>query len=230
MSCSKALSFAIALFVAPLVRAAEPLDRVVDRALELTGPSFQSCGEISITSPEGEECFLDAYERRRPAIGTFSVRGSKIAAASAHVITKDGALVTITASSDKPELIEHRCAEPFIAVEFTNKRVRCKEKYDPPLGAAILKEPPVWLTSKEEHPELLEGPMPASACPASSGKVIVQLLVDSAGRVPEARILRLAPGCSASEISTVLKTWRYSPPKKNGKPINTVEIIELSYP
>jgi hypothetical protein len=222
---------AIVFAMAASMRAAEPIDRVIARATELTGSSFQSCGTIAMTSPEGEECFLAAYEHKVPAIGTFSVHGKQLTAAEAKVLTKDGTFITISATSDRAELTEHRCAEPFIAVEFTRRRVRCRDKYDPPLGAGILKEPPTWLTSKEEHPTALDTPeLPRSVCSASvDGKIIVQLLVDSAGHVPEVQIVRLPQGCSAPEIRRILKLWRFSPPRRNNQPINTVEVFTLSF-
>jgi len=222
---------AIVVGAAGPVLAAEPLDRVIARATELTGGSFQSCGTISVTSPEGEDCFLAAYEQKLPAIGTFSVHGGTIDVAEAQVLTKDGTFVTVFASSDKPGISEHRCAEPFVALEFTRKRVRCREKYVAPLGASLLNEPPVWLTSKEEQPKLLESSeIPKSACPPDfEGKIPVQLLVDSSGRVPEVQILRLPDGCSASEISKTFKTWRFSPPKRNGESINTVKVFTVSF-
>ena len=89
----------------------------------------------------------------------------------------------------------------------------------------------MWLTSKEEHPVAIEHPdPPPSACPHVHGKAIVQLLVDALGRVPEVQLLIAPPGCSRKKIEDVLKRWRYTPPKKDGKPIAaTVEVIEITF-
>ena len=211
-------------------RGADLLDQVIARATELAGPSFQSCGDYS--SESGEDCLLLAYEQKLPAIAFFSVNGKLHQAAEARVLMKGGGLVTVSAYSDRPGLTESRCPEPFLAVEFTKKRVRCKDKYQPPLGAKILKSRPVWLTRSEEHPVILEHPkIPESVCTSlpTSAKAIAQLLVDRTGRVPEVQLILVPPGCSGAKIEEVLKRWRYSPPKKDGKPIDTVEVIEISF-
>lgn len=211
-------------------RGASLLDQVIARATELAGPSFQSCGEY--TTDSGEECLLYAYEHKLPAFGFFSVNGKLHQAAETRVLTKEGALVTVSAYSDKPGLTEYRCEEPFLAVEFTKKRLRCKDKYSPPLGAKLLKSRPVWFTRKEEHPFAIRHPqIPDSVCPSltTNAKAIAQLLVDQDGRVPEVQLILVPPGCSGKEIENVLKRWRYSPPKKDGKPVATVEVIEISF-
>lgn len=221
----------VALAIPCCARAVEPIDRVIARATELTGPSFQSCGSISINSPGAEDCFLAAYEGKLPAIATSSVSGTELRTAKAQVLAKDGAFVTVSASNDKAELTEHRCGEPFVAIEFTRKRLRCRDDYVEPLGASILREPPVWLTSNDEQPKLLGGgDVPKSVCSKPfDGKIIVQLLVDSAGRVPDLQIIRLPDGCSAQGIRNVLKSWRFSRPMRNGKAISTVKMFTISF-
>jgi len=209
---------------------ADLLDQVIARATEIAGSSFQSCGEY--TTDSGEECLRYAYEHKLPAIGFFSVNGKLHQAAEARVLLKDGGLVTVSAYSDRPGLTEYRCIEPFLAVEFTKKRVRCRDKYSPPLGAKILRSRPVWFTRKEEHPVALRHPnVPDSVCPSltTDAKAIAQLLVDRNGGVPEVQLILVPPGCSGKEIENVLKRWRYSPPKKDGKPVATVEVIEISF-
>jgi hypothetical protein len=206
------------------------VDRVISRATDLAGPSFQSCGEITIDA--GEDCFLYSYRHKLAAIGFFSVNGKEHQAAEARVLTRDGALITVSAYSDRPGLTEVRCAEPFIATEFAKQRVRCKDKYQPPLGAKTLKSRPVWLTTKEEHPVALEHPsIPDSVCRslAADSKAIAQLLVDDRGNVPEVQMIIVPAGCSGKDIESVLKRWRYSPPKKDDKPIATVVVIEISF-
>lgn len=223
-----AITLTIALCAALLHADASLVDQVISRATDLTGSSFQSCGEI--TTDAGEDCFLYAYKHKLAAIGFFSVNGKEHQAAEARVLTREGALITISAYSDRPGLTEVRCAEPFLATEFAKQRVRCKDKYRPPLGATILTSRPVWLTKKEEHPRVLEHPyFPETACPNVHGKAIAQLLVDASGAVPEVQLILVPKGCSAAEIEKTLKRWRYSPPRKDGKPIATVEVIEFTF-
>ena len=206
------------------------VDQVTSRATDLAGPSFQSCGEI--TTDAGEDCFLYAYKHKLAAIGFFSINGKEHQAAEARVLTRDGGLITISAYSDRPGLTEVRCAEPFIATEFAKQRVRCKDKYRPPLGAKTLKARPVWLTTKEEHPVLLNPPnIPSSVCPSlpENRRVIAQLLVNPSGRVEEVELIVVPPGCDAAEIEKRLKRLRYSQPKKDGKPVTTVVVMEISF-
>lgn len=215
--------------LAALEGRADLTDQVIARATELTGPSFQSCGDTSTDA--AEDCFLAAYERKLPAIGFFAIHGASIEAAQARALTAKGELITISAYSNRPGLTEERCRHPFLAVEFTKQRVRCKEKYRRPLGASILKSRPVWLTRSEPHPKALDDPMPPpSVCPANVTRpVIAQLLVDQDGRVPEVELVVVPPGCDAKQIESVLKRWRYPPPMKNGQPIATVEVIQMSF-
>ena len=211
------------------VARADLLDQVISRATDITGARFQSCGDFS--HDDGEDCFLHAYDQKLAAIATFAVNGKQAQAAEARVLTPDGKLTTISAFSDRAGLTEKECRQPFIAIEFTKRRVRCKDDYRPPLGASILKSRPVWLTTKEEHPVAIEHPeISASVCPAKTGKIIAQLLVDALGNVPEVQLIIVPPECSREKIENVLKRWRYTPPKKNGEPIAaTVEVLEISF-
>jgi hypothetical protein len=208
---------------------ADLLQQVLDRAREITGPSFQSCGVY--TDDSAEDCFLAAYRAKQPAIAYFSVAGVHHQAADARVITPENAFVTVSAYSEQPGLKEKRCAHPFIAIEFTKERLRCKDDYRAPLGAKILKSKPVWLTGKDEHPTPIERPaVPPSVCPDKKGKIIAQVLVDALGTVPEVQLIVVPKGCSAAKIEKVLKRWRYTPPKKDGKLIPaTVEVLEISF-
>lgn len=227
---ARCVALAILFCAAANTRGANLLDQVIARATEIAGPSFQSCGEY--TTDSGEECLRYAYEHKLPAIGFFSVNGKTHQAADARVLLKGGGLVTVSAYSDRPGLSAYRCIEPFLAVEFTKKRVRCREKYSAPLGAKILTSRPVWFTRAEEHPTVLRHvDIPDSVCPslATDAKAIAQLLVDRNGRVPEVQLILVPPGCSGKKIADILKSWRYSPPKKDGKPVATVEVIEISF-
>ena len=218
---------AVALFAASA--RADLLDQVISRATDLTGPRFQSCGDSS--TDDARDCFLRAYKEKLAAIATYAIHGSQHEAAEAQVLTPKGELITISAYSDRAGLTEERCAHPFLAVEFTKERVRCREGYRPPLGATILKSRPVWFTRKEEHPTALDAALPpSSVCrPHETGHIIAQLLVDAEGRVPEVQLLHLPPGCDAKKIERVLKRWRYSPPRKNGEPVATVEVVQFSF-
>ena len=221
-----AIASTIAFCAALLHADASLVDQVISRATDLAGPSFQSCGEI--TTDAGEDCFLYAYKHKLAAVGFFSVNGKQHQAAEARVLTHERVLITISAYSDRPGLTEVRCAEPFLATEFAKQRLRCRDKYRPPLGATILSSRPVWLTKKEEHPRVLEHP-DLPYCPNAHGKAIAQLLVDASGAVPEVQLILVPKGCSAAEIEKTLKRWRYSPPMKDGKPIATVEVIEITF-
>ena len=66
-------------------------------------------------------------------------------------------------------------------------------------------------------------------CPASAKTAIAQLLVDSTGRIPEVELVLLPSGCSGAAITDILKRWRYSEPKKFGRPIATVEVITITF-
>jgi hypothetical protein len=221
--CMRSALIALVFFAASA--RADLLDRVISRATDLAGPSFQSCGEIN--QDDTEDCFLRAYQRKLVAIGTFSVHGSQHEAAEARVLTAKGQLITISAYSDRPGLTEERCSRVFLALEFTKQRVRCRDGYRAPLGATILKSRPVWFTRREEHPAVLEGPSPAPACPDKpDGHLIAQLLVNSDGSVPEVQLVRVPKGCDAKRIERIFKRWRFSPPRKNGEPVATVEVIQ----
>ena len=214
----------LALAFGASIARADLLDKVISRATDLTGPSFQSCGDIS--TDDGEDCFLRAYDHKLTAIGTFNIAGR---AAEARVLTAERKLITISAYSDKSGLTEESCKQPFIAIEFTKRRVRCKNDYRPPLGATILTSRPVWLTKKEELPVAIEHPqVPGSVCKTKPSKIIAQQLVDVLGTVPEVQLIVVPKDCSAKKVEEILKRWRYTPPTKDGKPINTVIVLEVS--
>jgi hypothetical protein len=69
----------------------------------------------------------------------------------------------------------------------------------------------------------------AEDCFLYAYKHLAQLLVDARGHVPEVQMILVPSGCSGKAIESILKRWRYSPPKKDGKPIATVEVIEISF-
>jgi hypothetical protein len=229
----KAVScFVVASLAARLLFAAASQDtlvnRVMSRAHELAGPASRDCGDSS--SPAGEDCLLDAFKAKTPAIASFSVHGSVHAAAEAQLIGKDGSLVTVSAYSGDSGIVEKRCAVPVVVREYGQRRLRCKDNYLTPLGATTLNERP-YLTTNDERPEILERPdIPASACPPSSKPVVAQLLIDETGHVPELRLLVVPPGCSTEAVVSTLKRWRYSPAKRNGTPVPNLLILTVSVP
>jgi len=62
-----------------------------------------------------------------------------------------------------------------------------------------------------------------------SGVVVVQIIVDAAGNVREAKVVKpLGLGLDEKAIETI-RTWRFKPAVRNGTPVNVRMLVEVSF-
>jgi TonB family protein len=60
------------------------------------------------------------------------------------------------------------------------------------------------------------------------GLVIIEALIDPAGRVGRARVLKPVAGLESAALDAV-QSWRYSPAKLDGKPTTTILVVSVSF-
>ena len=60
------------------------------------------------------------------------------------------------------------------------------------------------------------------------GTVLVEIVIDSAGRVVNARIKQSIPALDAAALRTV-KEWMFSPAIKHGHPVATIALAPVSF-
>jgi TonB family protein len=81
-------------------------------------------------------------------------------------------------------------------------------------------------------PRELESPKPAYTPEAMrariEGTVVMEVLVDEEGRVPDARVIRSIPLLDQAALNTV-KTWRFMPSRVNGNPVPVLVTVEMSF-
>ena len=104
----------------------------------------------------------------------------------------------------------------------------------PPAPSALAKPAPVVRLSELDHPlRRLAGQLPVLTPEAREagihGRVFLNLLVGPDGTVREARVM-IEPGYGLGEAAArVVRTWRYSPPRRNGEPVRVwkTEVVEF---
>lgn len=226
-----AIVLASAFFVTPegsTPATQDPAARVLSRVTELVGNAAVFCGFYHTFA--GEKCLVDAFQARRVAVANSEFETSNSKVSEASVVTSSGALLTIRASTDKSELVEARCGQPEIVVEFGQRRLRCSDSYVPPMGATMLSEPPVRLLPSDSQPKLLKySDVPVSVCSTPIKLIIAELLIERTGRISEARVVLLPPSCDEGKLLSILKRWRYEPPIKNGKRVSIIQTITISF-
>ena len=81
-------------------------------------------------------------------------------------------------------------------------------------------------------PRVISGPKPEYTPEAMQarveGTVVMEVLVDEDGRVPDARVIRSIPLLDQTALDTV-KTWRFTPAQLNGTPVPVLVIVELDF-
>jgi protein TonB len=60
------------------------------------------------------------------------------------------------------------------------------------------------------------------------GTVVVEILIDSTGKVVRARVLQSIPALDAAAIATV-KEWQFSPAMKHGRPVSTIATAPVTF-
>ena len=60
------------------------------------------------------------------------------------------------------------------------------------------------------------------------GTVLLELLIDSEGRVARSRVLRSVPGLDEAALASV-QTWKFRPAVKGGKPVPTIAHAPVSF-
>ncbi len=60
------------------------------------------------------------------------------------------------------------------------------------------------------------------------GTVVVEILIDSTGRVVRARVVQSIPALDAAAIATV-REWLFSPALKHGRPVNTIATAPVTF-
>lgn len=60
------------------------------------------------------------------------------------------------------------------------------------------------------------------------GTVVVELLIDSEGRVARSRVIQSVPGLDEAALACV-RTWRFNPAVKNGEPVPTIAHAPVAF-
>ena len=60
------------------------------------------------------------------------------------------------------------------------------------------------------------------------GTVVMEVLIDEEGRVPDARVIRSIPLLDRSALDTV-KRWRFTPTRVDGVPVPVLVQIEMNF-
>jgi protein TonB len=69
---------------------------------------------------------------------------------------------------------------------------------------------------REAHDERIEG------------TVVVEILIDSEGRVARRRVIQSAPGLDEAALACVA-SWRFKPAVKGGKPVPTIAHVPIAF-
>ena len=92
---------------------------------------------------------------------------------------------------------------------------------------------PVRYDTSIERPQRIHAPLP-SYTPAArhvrrQGRVVLEAVIDTEGRVTEARILRgLGLGLDESALATV-STWRFEPARRDGRPLAVIYTLVIHF-
>jgi protein TonB len=60
------------------------------------------------------------------------------------------------------------------------------------------------------------------------GEVVIEVMIDTKGRVTNARVIKSVPGLDTAAVDSV-KKWRFTPALKNGKPIAFTAHLPVSF-
>jgi protein TonB len=88
------------------------------------------------------------------------------------------------------------------------------------------------LLDYDQSPKPIRSPKPTYPFAAFKarieGTVLVEILIDSQGRVARSRVIQSVPGLDDSALATV-RQWLFQPALKNGKPVATLAHVPVSY-
>jgi protein TonB len=111
-------------------------------------------------------------------------------------------------------------ADPFKGFGIHARQAREKAKalglaldYDTPPKAVKLRAP--------KYPEIAPGRR-------AQGTVLLMIVIDSTGHVPQAEVLESIPALDAAALKCVA-SWRFKPALKNGQPVSTLAISPVTF-
>lgn len=98
----------------------------------------------------------------------------------------------------------------------------------PSQTAAPPRESEESAAARRTPPVPVSQPIPSLASVERSGTVRLNLTVDSRGRVREVEIVQGVPGITA-ELVNAVRRWRFRPATENGKPVEGMFPVEVSF-
>jgi len=86
--------------------------------------------------------------------------------------------------------------------------------------------------SSDEAPKLIKGAKPVYPDDAYAkrieGTVMLQILIDTQGRVADVKVVKSIPELDAAAVATV-RRWRFTPARKNGQPVAAVAMAPVMF-
>lgn len=226
MRCMTPAFLASVLLVCPIVTAQTGAESPArSRLVELAGRDAKDCGfsPAAGVSPSGAEyCLVDAFRNHKAAFWANAgpAKGAAITPAGAvfELQKRDGGFT------------EHRCAEPAIVREFSWERLVCKETYVAPFKAA---ERPIRVGGGVSRPTAhAHITVPDEICRTlgSGNNTIVEVVVDTDGKVLGARVMTASRQCDVAALESAVMKATFEPGMFNGTPVMTLVTISVFPP
>jgi len=194
-----------------------------ERALQFVGANAKDCGALSPTPAPGavsEPCLVYAFRKHEAAFWVSHTGSVASPADLAYALMSAGHLLVLSRERISGPIEEYECADPAIVLEFGKERLRCKERYVPPFGAASA---PFRTGGGVAAPRpvnpLFVNP---AICKVEPGKALqVEFVVGEDGTVRMVDVLVAPIGCDIPAVASSLAKTKFVPGSLNSAPVMT---------
>lgn len=138
----------------------------------------------------------------------------------AYALTSTGHLRVLSRERIGDSIEEYECADPAIVLEFGKERLRCKERYRPPFGAASAPfRAGGGVTAPRPVNPLFVNP---AICKVEPGKALqVEFVVSEDGTVRMVDVLVAPIGCDVPAVALSLAKTKFIPGSLDSAPVMT---------